>query len=97
MKPASIKSGDNYSSSVFSNVGDAGAGHYAMGVLYRLYIYSNSTCYEFETRIGQTQFANYPSGAIQQFTDADLAMVQSQFDAILKNISLPSGEKNLFQ
>lgn len=97
IKPSSTKSGDAYSSSVFSNVGDAGAGHYASGMLYRLYVDADSSCYEFETRIGQTQFANYPAGAIQLFTPADLAQVQSELDGILADISLSSsGEKGLF-
>src|SRR5258708_11997428 len=51
-----------YTTSVFSPIGDAAAGHYASGALYRLYLQDSSTCYEFETRLGQTQFANYPAG-----------------------------------
>jgi len=95
VKPDSTKSGSGYSSSVFANISGAGAGHFAVGSLYRLYVKSNSSCYEFETRIGQTQFANYPPGAIKQFTQNDLRDVQLKLQKIIGQISLPSGEKNL--
>jgi hypothetical protein len=95
IKPDTTKSGNGYSSSVFSNIGDAGAGHYAVGSLYRLFVKSNSTCYEFETRIGQTQFLNYPPGAIKEFTSDDMKNVQSDLADIIKQVSLSSGEKNV--
>jgi hypothetical protein len=91
--PTSTTSGD-YSVSEFTPIGNAGAGHYAVGTLYRLEY--NGACYEFETRIGQTQFANYPSGTIQQFTAADQAALQSEIQNILNGITLPSGETIAF-
>ncbi len=94
--PTSQRSADAYSSSVFGNVGDAGAGHMAQGSLYRLYVRSNSTCYEFETRVGQTQFANYPAGTIQEFTSSDQAAIQAKLLNFVQSIAIPSGEKNLF-
>jgi hypothetical protein len=89
--PTSTTAGD-YSISEFSPLGDAGAGHYAVGTLYRLWYDGDDTCYEFETRIGQTQFANYPSGTIQQFTATDQSALQSEMQNVLDGISLPSGE-----
>lgn len=96
VQPTSTHSENEYASSVFANVGDAAAGHMASGALYRLYVRSNSSCYEFETRVGQTQYANYPEGSIEQFTTADQAALEAQMQAVLKNISLPSGATNLF-
>jgi len=95
MTPDATKAVDKYSSSVFSNVGDAAAGHYAVGSLYRLYVKINASCYEFETRIGQTQFANYPAGAIKEFTATQMKNLQSELTQIIEQISLSSGEKNL--
>ena len=101
--PDRKSSGEGYSSSVFQNIGDAGAGHYASGSLYRLYIKAatspnvTSSCYEFETRIGQTQFANYPAGAIKEFTSNDFDAMQAQLLGMISIVSLQSGSKDLFQ
>jgi hypothetical protein len=91
--PTSTTVGD-YSVSEFGPIGNAGAGHLAKGTLYRLSY--NGVCYEFETRIGQSQFANYPSGTIQQFTDADQTNLQTEIMGILNGITLPSGETVVF-
>lgn len=91
--PTSTIMGD-YAVSEFTPLGDAGAGHYANGTLYRLF--SNGACYEFETRIGQTQFANYPSGTIQQFTTADETALQNEIAEILNSVTLSSGETVVF-
>jgi hypothetical protein len=87
--PTSTVVGD-YAVSEFTPVGDAGAGHYSTGTLYRLAY--NGACYEFETRIGQSQFANYPSGTIQQFTDTDETNLQAEIMGVLNGIILSSGE-----
>ena len=87
--PTSTTIGD-YSVSEFTPVGNAGAGHYSAGTLYRLEY--NGACYEFETRIGQSQFANYPSGTIQQFTASDQAGLRAEIIGILDGITLSSGE-----
>jgi hypothetical protein len=91
--PKVLKQTD-YSSSVFSPIGDAGAGHYASGAVYRLF--ANGTCHEIETRIGQTQFANYPPGAIKQFTPADFQAMTARLGEIVDNIHLMNGEKAIF-
>lgn len=85
---------DNYSLSEFTPLGDAGAGHSAVDTLYR--VEYNGACYEFETRIGQTQFANYPSGTIQQFTATDQTALRSEMQNILDTITLSSGETVAF-
>lgn len=89
--PSATASNDLYSASSFRNVGDAAAGHYAEGSLYRLFMRKSSSCYEFETRIGATQFANYPPGAIKEFTDAMRQAVRDSLQAILASLRLVSG------
>jgi len=91
--PATASSSD-YAVSVFSPLSDAAAGHFANGALYRL-AYAGK-CYEFETRIGQSDYLNYPSGTIQQFTAADQATVTSLLQSILGTLTLPNGEAVTF-
>ena len=86
-----IATSTDYATATFTPVGDAGAGHYASGSLYRLE-YSGS-CYEFETRIGATQYANYPAGTIQEFTDADQATVSSMLMGIVSSLTTASSSK----
>ena len=75
----------SYASSAFS-VGDAAMGHYAAGTLYRLYASGN--CTEFETSIGESQYANFPAGSIQRFTAADRARVQSELSSMLRSVNI---------
>lgn len=95
MRPAAATSTAAYASSVFSPVGGAAAGHYANGALYRLYVKASSQCFEFETRIGETQFANYPAGAIKEFTAADRAAVAAELARMLDAVSV-NGTAHLF-
>jgi hypothetical protein len=83
-----ITTSTKYSVSVFPQISDAAAGHLAFGTLYRLSY--QSKCYEFETRIGQTQYANYPSGSIREFTPADQAAIQSAMQSILGTLRVAS-------
>ena len=89
-----VASTSTYSVSAFVPLGDAGAGHYAQGALYRLAF--SGRCYEFETRIGELQFQNYPAGTIQEFTSADRTELLDTFDLILSKITLASGEHVVF-
>lgn len=84
----------DYATSVFAPLGDAGAGHYASGALYRLF--AKGSCTEFETRLGETQFANYPEGSIREFTDADRAAVKAEFAALLASVTLGSSTPVVF-
>ncbi len=85
-----VATGADYATSVFSGLGDGGAGHYASGVLYRLAI--EGACYEFETRIGETAFANYDPGAIGEFTDENRNALRAAFAAIVGGITFAGGE-----
>lgn len=86
----------DYSSAVFQGVGDAGAGHFVTGDLYRLYVKKSMVCYEFETRIGQTQFANYPEGAILEFTKDDQDKATAMLQTFVNQISLLPSTSRLF-
>lgn len=79
-----------YAASTFPNVGTAAAGHAALGSLYRVFVKSSSNCYEFETRLGTSAFANYPSGSIQQFDAMDQQAVLDSLNGILGTLSLAS-------
>lgn len=94
LKSKIVASTTDYIVSSFAGIGDAGAGHYASGELYRLAY--DGTCHEFETRVGLTQFANYPAGSIKEFTLADQNELKAKMLDIIKNIVLSSGEKLAF-
>jgi hypothetical protein len=81
--PSSKDSDDKYASSLFTNIGDAAAGHYSSGSLYRLYIKSKYVCYELESRIGESQFANYPPGTIKEFTAENRKEIQDKLNQIM--------------
>jgi hypothetical protein len=90
MKATVVSSTTAYAVSMFGPIGDAGAGHYASGELYRLAY--NGTCHEFETRISATQFANYPEGSIKEFSTADQIKVKEMQKDFLNSVKLSSGE-----
>ncbi|MGH7141343.1 MAG: hypothetical protein ACREGH_01775 [Minisyncoccia bacterium] len=93
--PAATSSGASYDTSAFTKVGNAAAGHFADDTLYRLYSKSDSSCFEFTTRVGQSDFNNYPAGAIKQFTAAAEQTVQNELNDVLEHVSL-NGQENLF-
>ena len=88
MTPTATSSADVYSMSKFDQVGQGAAGHISNDTLYRLYYRSTSTCYEFETRVAQSQFGNYPAGTIQQFTMADQSEMQSELMNMLSHFTI---------
>jgi hypothetical protein len=88
--PTKTTSTSLYSASMFTNVGDAGAGHSANGSLYRIFVRAKASCYEFQTRIGVTQFANYPAGSIREFTQNDRETLESSLQSILGTLRLSS-------
>ncbi len=86
--PVSTNTADAYSTSVFSPIGDAAMGHYATGAVYRLWVRNESACYEFQTSLGETQFANYPAGAIKEFTAADRQTVLELLQRELQTVTI---------
>jgi len=83
---ATTTRGEGYTASVMGPVGDAAVGHYTNGSVYRLHF--DDTCYEFVTRIGETQFANYPPGAIKEFTAADREAMMQKLQGLLDTVKL---------
>lgn len=86
--PTASSSTDLYSTSKFGNVGQGAAGHTSSDTLYRLFYRSPATCYEFDARVAQSQFANYPAGSIQEFTTAKQNEVQSKLMSLLSNFTI---------
>lgn len=90
-----ISSHSNYTTSLFTPLSDAGLGHYANGSLYRLFV--NDKCYEFETRIGASQFANWEPGMIKEFTATNRLKVENDLASILEDVKITrTGEKVAF-
>jgi hypothetical protein len=77
-----------YSASIFSPLGDAAAGHYSNGELYRVYILNDKSCTEIETRIGESQFDNFPAGTIKRFGESDRDKVYEGFRSILNSLKI---------
>lgn len=84
----------SYSTSMFSPLDNAGAGHVSRGTLYRLFV--SGTCYEFETRIGQSQFANYEPGTIEPFTEDDRAALDGALRGMLEAVTFTNGQAVIF-
>ncbi len=85
--------GRGYTTSVFTSLGDAAAGHYSNGDLYRLHF--DSTCYEFQTRIGESQFANYPKGGIKEFAEEDRRTIRRELTEILQSVTIASSSQRV--
>jgi hypothetical protein len=96
LAPANTTSSDQYATSVFRPLADAATGHSARGELYRLYLRNSNSCFEFETRIGQSQFVNYPPGTITEFTARDQAALANRLRQLLGSVVLAGGGRISF-
>jgi hypothetical protein len=85
---------EGYQTSFFDQIGNAGAGHYSEGALYRLSV--DNYCYEFETRIAFSQFANYESGTIEEFTNIDKSSIHEKIKRILDTLYLVPTEIKIY-
>ena len=81
---------DTYATSIFTPLQDSAAGHTAEGSLYRLW--HSDSCYEFETRLGTTQFGNYEAGAITEFTQDDRRLVEGRLMDVLGGVRIVGNE-----
>ncbi|HZJ10386.1 MAG TPA: Gmad2 immunoglobulin-like domain-containing protein, partial [Trueperaceae bacterium] len=93
LEPA-LEGATDHATSMFAEVGEGAAGHFTNGALYRLYF--ADTCYEFESRVGQTQFANFEPGAVERFEESELAELQGSFAKVIRSVSLPDGRDALW-
>ncbi len=94
LRPVS-QDNNGYSTSVFEGLGDAAAGHYSSGTLYRLW--TGSVCYDFETRIGESQFQNYPAGSIKEFMPSDRAFLEQRLRDIIQGVSISASGVHPFK
>ncbi len=92
-KPA-IHEEPGYTTALYEDIGDAGAGHYSHDRLYRLF--ADSKCYEFRQRIGFSQFGNHEPGSIEEFTASDETSVQNQLDSALQDVLFLDGRTIVF-
>jgi hypothetical protein len=86
MTNASTTIKTSYSMSVFTPLQDAGAGHYSNGEEYRLY--TDDSCYQIVTSIGESQFENHPAGSINMFTVADRTSLTNKLRDIVSSIQI---------
>lgn len=91
--PSATTTQASYAMSMFDEIGNAGAGHYTTGQVYRLN--TDNTCYQIETRIGETQFENYPEGGITEFSAEDRAALARQLQDFVQSMSLDSTGEQL--
>lgn len=96
-EPRVTRSAATYASSVFADVGDAGAGHYAEGDVYRLFVRGSLACYELETRLGRAQAANFPEGTVRELTASEVASIEGTMARVIRGVAIPGGESDLFQ
>ncbi len=89
-----VRESEGYATSMFAPLGDAGAGHYAHDRLYRLS--TGASCYEFRTRIGATQFGNFPEGKIKEFTEAKSKELQRELNEVLGRVTLKDDSAPVF-
>jgi hypothetical protein len=92
-KSPEMYSDADYATSLFTPLGDGAMGHFTHDSVYRLHV--ADTCYELRTRIGQSQFANYPEGTIREFTTNDEAQLQGDIGALLGRITLASNGEHV--
>lgn len=83
-----------YATSVFMPVGGGAAGSYASGAVYRLWY--GTTCYQFETRVAEAQYANYPAGTKTLFTATARANVIRELKGILASVRINGGTRVVF-
>jgi len=81
-----VHRGAGYATGRFGPLGDAAVGHYATGYLYRLF--ASGACFEFETRVGYSQYANYDPGTINEFTEADMEAMERRLAELLSRVRL---------
>lgn len=84
----------DFATTMFHGVDQGAAGHFSQGSLGRLYY--DSTCYEFESRVAQAQFGNFPRGAVEEFDAADRSTTEERLIGVLDSVSLPDGRAGLW-
>lgn len=81
-----IRHDDGFAISLFEPIQNAATGSYSLGKVFRLALGSN--CFEFETRIGASQFAFHEEGTIQEFGMDEWNTLESRLNEVLVAIRL---------
>ena len=89
-----VAGASDFATTLYHGIDQGAAGHYSTGSLGRLYY--DSACYQFETRVAQAQFANYPTGTIEEFDAADQARTSDRLMAVMARVALPDGRNSLW-
>lgn len=83
-----------YAISVFSPLGDAALGHYSNGREYR--IFSANICYQLNASVSESQFANYPTGSVEEFSSTDREQMFGTLRSLIEDITLVQTGEKLF-
>lgn len=78
-------SSEGQAASAFTGIGDAATGAYTNGEEYRLF--ASSTCYQFTTRVAESQFENAPTGT-EEFTEGERMSLLDQLRSIIERMTL---------
>ena len=89
-----IAGASDFATTMYQDVGEGAAGHFSNGSLGRLYY--GSTCYEFESRVAQAQFSNFPPGTVREFDADALAATVGRLMGVLDGVTLPDGRAGLW-
>lgn len=89
-----VAGASDFATTLYHGIDQGAAGHYSTGSLGRLYY--DSVCYEFETRVAQAQFANYPTGTIEEFDAEDQVRTSERLTAVMARVALPDGRDSLW-
>lgn len=75
----------------FGGLGEGAAGTYYNGEERRLFV--AGACYEFTTRVVESQFGNYPEGAVKEYTAEQRGATLARFDEVLANATVTVGDE----
>jgi hypothetical protein len=88
-----VRNEQSFELSTYSPIQDSATGHSSEGELYRLHF--DSSCYEFETRIGVSRFENFEEGSIDEFTMPDRAELERKLRNLLQTIRFVENEDGI--
>lgn len=89
-----IAGASDFATTMYQPVDQGAAGHFSRGSLGRLYY--ESVCYEFEPRVAQAQFSNFPTGTLEEFDADDLDTTEGLLMSVLDSVTLPDGRSGLW-
>jgi hypothetical protein len=88
----STSTGSGFSMALFAPLEDAGTGQFSTGEDYRLF--ASSTCYQFITRVGETQFASAATGT-REFSEAQRMSLLDMLRNIVSGVRLQPNDQQI--